>query len=174
MGSSRRGVSWRWWVLAFVAGGCAHPGAVREGSEPGAAPAERAVSVKERKVRRLMVLTGAEASGKMMFDMMASHFEHSARMPPGFLEKFREVEARESLVDQLVPVYMKHLSEEDLDAAIDFHESAAGRRFLAAQPVVMKEAKEVGEAWGVRLAQKALRALEDEREAEKTKGEQRL
>ncbi|ATB30014.1 DUF2059 domain-containing protein [Melittangium boletus] len=131
------------------------------------------LSEKERKVRRLMALTGAEASGRMMFELMADHFQRSAELPPGFVEKFREVAARESLVDQLVPIYMKHLSEEDVDAAIAFHESASGRRFLAAQPQVMQEAKEVGEEWGVRLAQKALQALEEERDEEES-GVQRL
>jgi hypothetical protein len=85
-------------------------------------------------------------------------------IPKGFMEKFRELAERQSMVDMLVPVYMKHLNEEDLDAAIAFHESPAGKRFLAAQPQVMQEAKEVGEKWGVRLAEQTLRELaEDER-----------
>jgi len=172
MGSWRFVASWRWCVLALLAGACSHPeGTLRGGAAPSAdvsRPSQQ--ERKERKVRRLMVLTGAEASGKMMFDLMANHFQRSADLPPGFLEKFREVAARESLVDQLVPVYMKNLSEEDVDAAIAFHESASGKRFLAAQPRVMQEAKEVGEAWGVRLAQKALQALEQEEDA----GAQRL
>jgi hypothetical protein len=59
---------------------------------------------------------------------------------------------------------MKHLQEEDLDAAIAFHESPAGKRFLAAQPQVLEEAKAVGEKWGVKLAEQTLRELaEDER-----------
>ncbi|WP_434385285.1 DUF2059 domain-containing protein [Melittangium boletus] len=172
MGSWRFVASWRWCVLALAMGGCSHPEAARTAST--AAPVRDAArSQKERKVRRLMVLIGAEASGRMMFDLMARHFERSADVPPGFLEKFREMAARESLVDQLVPIYMHHLSEADLDAAIAFHESASGKRFLAAQPRVMQEAKEVGEAWGVRLAQKALEELEEERDTE-APGAQRL
>lgn len=127
-------------------------------------PEAQATKRKQQKVRRLMALTGAEDTGQQMMDMMTSHFEKSSSIPPGFMEKFREVAQQESIVDMLVPVYMKHFSEEDLDAAITFHESPAGRRFLAAQPRVMQEAKEVGEQWGVRLAEKALRALVDEEE----------
>jgi hypothetical protein len=130
-------------------------------------PEAQATRRKQQKVRRLMALTGAEDTGRQMMDMMTSHFEQSSSIPPGFLEKFREVARQESIVDLLVPVYMKHFSEEDLDAAITFHESPAGKRFLAVQPLVLQEAKEVGEQWGVRLAEKALRALVEEAEEER-------
>ncbi|OJT25680.1 hypothetical protein BO221_07430 [Archangium sp. Cb G35] len=180
--------SWRWCLLAVLAVGCAHsstgPAAVTPEPAPRAevapvdtntaearaltdqmfGPEMQATKRKQQKVRRLMALTGAEDTGRQMMEMMTSHFEKSSSIPPGFMEKFREVAQQESIVDMLVPVYMKHFSEEDLDAAITFHESPAGKRFLAAQPRVMEEAKVVGEQWGVRLAEKALRALVEEEE----------
>ncbi|PTL75491.1 DUF2059 domain-containing protein [Vitiosangium sp. GDMCC 1.1324] len=177
--------SWRWCLLAVLAVGCAHSGASTsaapapspESSPPAAvseAPAARSSASgpearrrKEQKVRRLMVLTGAEDSGKQMLDLMTTQFSQMSHIPPGFMEKFREVAEEESIVDLLVPVYMKHLSEEDLDAAIAFHESPAGKRFLAAQPRLLEEAKEIGEQWGMNLAEKTLRALaEEERQRE--------
>jgi len=152
--------------------GCAHssagpaaapaPATVAESSPKVFGPEAQATQRKQEKVRRLMAATGAEASGRMMLDMMTRHFEQMSNLPPRFMEKFREVAEEESMVDMLVPVYMKHFTEEDLDAALAFHESPAGKRFLAAQPLVMQEAKEVGEQWGVRLAEKTLRALKEE------------
>ena len=179
--------SWRWCLLAVLAVGCAHSSAIpatppAEPSPPATradanhaearaladklfGPEAQATKRKQEKVRRLMALTGAEDTGKQMLDLMTSHFEQLSSIPPGFMEKFREVAQQESIVDMLVPVYMKHFSEEDLDAAITFHESPAGKRFLAAQPLVLQEAKEVGEQWGVRLAEKTLRALAEEESA---------
>jgi hypothetical protein len=161
--------SWRWCLLAVLAVGCAHSGA----SSPAATSSEAPPTVsssstsKERKVRRLMVLTGAEDTGKQMLDMMSRHFERMPNVPPGFMRTFREVAAEESMVDLLVPVYMKHFSEEDLDAAIAFHESPAGKRFIAAQPLVLQESMRIGEQWGAHLAEKTLRALvEQQREQE--------
>jgi hypothetical protein len=99
-----------------------------------------------------------------MLEIMTEQFAHNPSIPKGFMEKFRELAEKQSMVDMLVPVYMRHLNEEDLDAAIAFHESPAGKRFLAAQPQLLQEAKEIGEQWGVRLAEKTLRLLaEDER-----------
>ncbi|MFY0562509.1 DUF2059 domain-containing protein [Archangium lansingense] len=177
--------SWRWCLLAVLAVGCAHSSTgtsaaptaasseaprtdanhaeARELADKMFGPEAQATKRKQEKVRRLMALTGAEDTGQQMLDLMTSHFEQmSTSVPPGFLEKFREVARQESIVDMLVPVYMKHFTEEDLDAAIAFHESPAGKRFLAAQPRVMEEAKEVGEKWGVQLAEKTLRALAEE------------
>lgn len=158
--------SWRWCLLAVLAVGCAHSGASTTPSEttPSAtrSPEPDAWERKERKVRRLMALSGAEETGKQMLVTMTGHFEQMPNVPPGFMEKFREVAAEESLVDLLVPVYMKHFSEEDLDAAIAFHESPAGRRFIAAQPFVLQESMKLGEQWGLHLAEKTLRALAEE------------
>jgi hypothetical protein len=117
---------------------------------------------KEQKVRRLMVLTGAEDTGQQMLDLMTRHLQRTPNLPPGFLEKFRELAEQDSILDMLVPIYLKHFSEEDLDAAIAFHESAAGKRFLAAQPRVLREAERLGEQWGLRLAEQTLRALAEE------------
>ncbi len=171
--------SWRWCLLAVFAVGCAHssastPAAPAVASEAGARPGTgpEATKRKQQKVRKLMALTGVEDTGKQILDMMTRHFEQASNIPPGFMEKFREVARQESIVDLLVPVYMKHFSEEDLDAAITFHESPAGKRFLAAQPLLMQEAKEVGEQWGVRLAEKTLRGLaEQERQVEPARHE---
>lgn len=171
MGDWRFGASKRWWILALALGACAHPEATRQGAAPVSASSR---AQKERKVRRLMVLTGAEASGNMMFDLMQEHFKRSEEMPPGFMEKFREVVAREPLLEQLVPIYMKHLSEEDVDAAIAFHESTAGKHFLALQPTLLQEAKDVGEAWGARLALEALEELKEDRAQEERSGQLRL
>ena len=128
-------------------------------------PEAQAAKRKQEKVRRLMVLTEVEDTGKQMLELMTGHFEQMPGIPPGFMEKFLEVAQQESIVDMLVPVYMKHFTEEDLDAAITFHESPAGKRFHAAQPLVMQEAKAVGELWGMRLAEETLRALAEEEEA---------
>jgi uncharacterized protein len=156
--------SWRWCLVAVLAVGCAHSGPSTPAATPSDAPptVSRSSLDKERKVRRLMTLTGAEDTGKQMLDMMSRHFEQMSNVPPGFMEKFREVAAEESMVDLLVPVYLKHFSEEDLDAAIAFHESPAGKRFIAAQPLVIQESMKLGEQWGAHLAEKTLRALAEQ------------
>ena len=43
-----------------------------------------------------------------------------------------------------------------------FFESSAGKKFSAAQPAVVQESTMAGQRWGLELAQRAMRALEED------------
>ena len=125
------------------------------------APANQdAKSTKEQKVRKLLEVTGAAGSGKQVMDAMLDAFSKSPNLPEGFIEKFKEVAKPEALVEIVVPIYMKHLDEETIDAGIAFYESPAGKKFVKAQPGLLKESMEAGQKWGAEAAQKTLQALE--------------
>ena len=117
-------------------------------------------SAKDKKIRKLLEITGAAASGKQVMDAMLDHFSKSAELPDGFIEKFKETANPESLIELIVPIYMKHLDEETLDGAIAFFESPAGKTFIKVQPKILKESMEAGQRWGAEAAQKTLKALE--------------
>jgi hypothetical protein len=117
-------------------------------------------SLKEKKIRKLLEVTGAAAMGKQVMDTMLDHFSKSVDLPEGFIEKFKETANPGSLVELIVPIYVKHLDEETLDGTIAFFESPAGRKFVKAQPLIMKESMEAGQKWGAEAAQKTLKALE--------------
>jgi uncharacterized protein len=117
-------------------------------------------SAKERKIRKLLEITGASASGKQVMDAMLDHFSKAGGLPEGFIEKFKETAKPDSLVEIIVPIYMKHLEEEAVDGAIAFFESAPGKMFIKAQPAIVKESMEAGQRWGAEAAQKALKELD--------------
>lgn len=117
---------------------------------------------KEAKVRKFLQLTGADDLGKQMIDSMMAEFGRMPNIPPGFTDKFRELAMKDDLAGMMVPVYMKHLDEKDLDGAIAFYESEAGRNFVKAQPVILQESMAIGQRWGQELAQKTIEALEKE------------
>jgi hypothetical protein len=98
--------------------------------------------------------------GKQVMDTMLDHFSKSADLPAGFIEKFKETANPDSLIELLVPIYVKNLDEETLDGTIAFFESTAGKKFIKAQPIIMRESMEAGQKWGAEAAQKALKALE--------------
>ena len=125
-----------------------------------AAPAPQEPSAKEKKIRRLLEITGTAAMGKQVMDTMLEHFSKSADLPPGFVQKFKETANPDSLIEILVPIYVRNLDEETLDGTIAFFESPAGKKFIKAQPVIMKESMVAGQKWGAEAAQKALKAIE--------------
>jgi hypothetical protein len=125
-----------------------------------AAPALQEPSAKEKKIRRLLEVTGTAAMGRQVMDAMLDQFSKSADIPEGFIQKFKETANPDSLVEILVPIYVRNLDEETLDGTITFFESPAGKKFIKAQPIIMKESMDAGQKWGSEAAHKALKALE--------------
>lgn len=117
----------------------------------------------EESVRRLLDVTGAEALGLQMMDSMIRDLRGSfPAVPSSFWEKFRaEVEPGE-ITRLIIPVYQKHLSQEDVDDVTAFFSSAAGQRFVKKQPAIMTDSMQVGAEWGEKLADKVLERLEAE------------
>lgn len=127
--------------------------AVQEGKE-------KKQSALEQKVRKLMELTGSGSLGKQVLDAMCDQFDKLPNLPEGFVAKFKELAKGEDIVERVVPIYVKHLDEASVDAAIAFYQTEGGRKLLKAQPAIMKESMEVGQKWGQELAEKALKTLQ--------------
>ncbi|MEQ1571334.1 MAG: DUF2059 domain-containing protein [Myxococcota bacterium] len=117
-------------------------------------------SAHETKVRRLLELTGAGALGQQTMDGMLAQFASMPGLPPGFTEEFRAVAKPETLVDLVVPIYQRHLTEADVDAAITFYESPAGKRWTAAMPGIMAESMTAGQQWGTSVATEVMTRIQ--------------
>jgi hypothetical protein len=115
---------------------------------------------KEAKVRKLMELTGAGDLGKQTMDAMLDQFQKNQELPRGFVEKFKATAKPQDLVNLIIPIYMKHLDEATIDAAIAFHESEAGRKLTKSQGAIMKESMDAGAKWGQETALKVLQELQ--------------
>lgn len=121
--------------------------------------AEELAKAKEKAARRLMDASNAGDYGKQVMDQMTEGFEQSPFLPPGFVEKFREMVTIEELVDMVVPIYVKHFDLEEMDAAIEYWESPVGMSVSKKMPAAMKEAMAVGQEWGEKMAMKVMAEL---------------
>ena len=70
------------------------------------------------------------------------------------IEEYINKESFQNLINQLSPVYQKHLSEEDLKTIIAFYNSEAGKKFAEKTPLIAQESMVVGQQWGIELGQK--------------------
>src|SRR5258706_1530959 len=59
-------------------------------------------------------------------------------------ETFRDFPIDE-MVDALIPIYQRHLTEADLDTVIAFYKSPTGQKFLKERPAMMAEGMQVGQ-----------------------------
>ncbi len=111
---------------------------------------------KEQKARRLIELTGGK---ELELGILASAIDRAGSfpsLPPDFAARFRALAAKNDVLSRLVPIYAKHLTEPDLDAAIAWFDSPAGRNFHAAQPAIIAETQAAGEAWAREIMEQAV------------------
>ena len=95
-------------------------------------------------------LTGAKDLGKQMGNalieqVMVGIRQRSSQVPDRAMDIVVEEitawldEGTEPLFDQLIPLYAKYYSEDDLDALITFYETPTGRKVIATMPALIQE-----------------------------------
>lgn len=93
-------------------------------------------------------------------------------LPKDFWEDMRQSLAAVDLEAAFVPAYQKYFSQEDMQSVIDFYKSPAGRRMLAAQPLISSYAQEQLHTIGVKIGQEVYLRHKDEIEAARNKYEE--
>ena len=121
-------------------------------------------AARETLARELMVVTGAGDLGKQVIEGMSAQLSGNATMA-SFLEKFVELAKPDELVELVVPLYVKAFDEETLQAAVDFYNTPAGKKMVAATPQLTQESMALGQAWGMKLAKQAQEAVDADKAA---------
>ena len=82
------------------------------------------------------------------------------KMIPDAPEKFwADVMAEfnaDQIVELIIPVYQKHLTEQDVKEINAFYNSAAGKKLISVQPAIMQESMVLGQQWGQETARNVL------------------
>ena len=155
----------RWWgrfffgafaIIVVVVLGTAvaqeSPGPRTTATHPGISPA------KEASIRKFLELTNAKQHAIDFGQEVSENLTYvlQKNLPPG--EHNEEISKRlaselakrlnsDDFIAQLVPVYDRAFSEDDLVSINQFYESPAGRKLLEATPTVMEEAGDITENW---------------------------
>lgn len=111
----------------------------------------------EENIRKLMEVTGAGDMGVQMMNQMLPALK---QMIPDAPEQFwtdvmAEVDAGQ-IIELVIPVYQKHLSEEDVLAINAFYNTPAGKNLIQVQPAIIRESMMLGQEWGKGIAQKVI------------------
>jgi hypothetical protein len=62
----------------------------------------------------------------------------------------------EGLIEQLVAVYEKHLTDEEISTLLKFGASPVGKKISEAMPVINSEVNRIGREWALQFAQKVI------------------
>lgn len=114
---------------------------------------------------KLIQVSGSEAAYKGVLDQMVSMFkQQQSNVPKEFWDEFA-IEVNKNAIDQLVnlvlPIYQKHLTEADLLGVIAFYETPAGKKFAEKTPLITQESMLAGQEWGKQIGQKVVDRLKE-------------
>jgi len=116
-------------------------------------------------LKKLLQISGTEVTYKGALDQMISMFkQQQSNVPKEFWDEFSiEVnkDAFNQLVNLVLPIYQKHLTEADLLGIIAFYETPVGKKFAEKTPLVTQESMLAGQEWGKQIGQKVVSKLKD-------------
>src|ERR1043166_5829463 len=150
-----------------------HTPAMRVSAQEKTASAHKASKVdpgQAAQIRQVMDLTGARDMGQQLMqaglEQFRSSIEDSQPNNPrakqfmdAFAAKFQKHFDPKSLNEELIPIYDRHLTSEDLKGLLDYYRSPLGQRMLKALPELSRESQAIGFALGQKAAQETMEEL---------------
>ena len=145
-------------VLATIGVLCVLGGAARAQSTTQAREPE---TQKQKDIRKLLKITGSgELGTQVMGQMLGNMKKAMPQVPEKFWADFMKEVHTEELIDMIVPVYDRNLTQGDITELIRFYESPTGKKFVSVLPKITQESMVVGEKWGRELAMKVMTKLQ--------------
>ena len=119
---------------------------------PAAKSAAQPGTTKIEKIRELINLIGTPRLAAEMMKSQAADLKKLMPFPPAAQDDFEKeflasIKVSE-LVDLVVPIYDRHLSEQDVDGMLAFYRGPVGRRVIKALPQITAESQRIGQEWG--------------------------
>ena len=110
----------------------------------------------EESIVKLLKLTGADKMGEQMINKMMPVMRQSLPdAPEEFFVVFKKEANVDYLIDMIVPIYQKYLSQSDVDELNKFYSTDIGKKIIQVQPLMLQESMLAGEMWGKAAGQRA-------------------
>jgi uncharacterized protein len=159
------------WILilgsAFAQTPITSPQPVPDKQTAPATPQSKIDPAKEADIRQLMDVIGVSAIMVQMMERMSTTLKPlmTQALPAGdyrdqlvdlFFVKFQSKADTQQLLDQIVPLYDKYLSAQEVKDLIHFYQSPLGQKTVKVMPMLIAEAQEVGRKWGEGLGRQSM------------------
>lgn len=115
---------------------------------------------KIEKIKELMYITNSGDMGVMMIERFIEHYSQlMPDVPPAFWEEFKKEISSDGLINLVVPIYDKHLTEAEIDELLRFYKTPVGSKFVQTLPAIYQESYDAGAQFGEELGQKVYTKL---------------
>jgi len=107
-------------------------------------------------VRSLMQVNGSLEMFEMTSDQLIQQFQtQNANVPDSAWTSIKDdiiQPAFEDLKEQMIPVYKKHFTHQQIKDLIDLYNTETGKMLVEKQPLIQQEVMPVSREWGMQLA----------------------
>jgi len=122
----------------------------------------------DKKIAKMMEIQGTTDQMVLAIDQMIDIQKgaYGGELGDEFWDSLKEEftgEALTDLVQELVPIYKKHLLESEIDAIIAFYSSEAGQSLLKKTPLIMQESMSIGAAWGQKIGENLVKKMQEKK-----------
>jgi hypothetical protein len=108
---------------------------------------------------RLLRISGSDKMSEQVFDAMILQFNTLPGVPNEFWVRFRQRINFDDLLYQMIPIYDRYYTHDEIKQLIAFYGSPLGRKMVEVAPSIMQESMAIGQSWGERLGQNIVNEL---------------
>lgn len=118
---------------------------------------------KIQNIKKLIEITGSQdiqeqIVAQIFSSMKVQYPEVPAKVWDTFAAEFKPDE----LFDELIPIYAKYYTNEEIEQLIAFYDTPVGKKTIQILPQLSLESAELGVKFGQRIAERAIKKLEAE------------
>jgi hypothetical protein len=122
----------------------------------------------EDKIKKMMDVMGTTQQFEVAIDNMVDVQKEAYKgiLDDEFWAEFKKEVRKDGfqeLMDLLVPIYKKHLTEEEVDAITEFYSSEIGRKMIQKFPMITQESMQAGAEWGRKMGVEIAEKLEKQK-----------
>jgi uncharacterized protein len=116
-------------------------------------------------IRKFFEINGTRQTIPLVMDQMITQVKPLfPSVPDKYWSVFKEEMSGNGMEDfykEIIPIYKKYFTHQEIRDIIDFYETPTGRKFSEKTPFVTQEAMLVGQKWGSEIGQKIIEKLEE-------------
>ena len=115
----------------------------------------------DKQVRELFEVMHLSQMFTQMNSQMAGLMGQAAPcVPASYWQDFIDAKASEQLLAQMVPVYQRHFTAQDVSGLLKFYKSTLGQKVITEMPQTMAEGMKIGQQWGRQRGLEMVRQLQ--------------
>jgi len=120
------------------------------------------VNSKNAKIRQMLELTGSGKLGAQIAkQVITSYREQYNYIDQAFWTELEAEIKPDELINDVIPIYSKYYTEDDLDQIISFYNSPVGKKMIESTPFILQESMASGKSWGQKVSEKITKRLKE-------------